>query len=105
MNNTGVTYSSGERTPVVLPEMAGLLPPLSGEQLAALEADLLRNGCYSPIIVNEDLVIIDGHNPKWLCKESTIREITFHRTDSATSSQARKNSQKNSWCRCHHHGP
>ena len=35
MQNTGVTYSSGGRTPVVLPEMAGLLPPLSGEQLAA----------------------------------------------------------------------
>lgn len=69
MRNTGVTYSSGERTPVALPEMAGLLPPLSGEQLAALEADLLRNGCYSPIIVNEDLVIIDGHNRQRLCEQ------------------------------------
>ena len=69
MHNTGVTYSSGERTPVVLPEMAGLLPPLSGEQLAALEADLLRNGCYSPIIVNEDLVIVDGHNRQRLCQQ------------------------------------
>ena len=69
MHNTGVTYSSGERTPVVLPEMAGLLPPLSGEQLAALEADLLQNGCYSPIIVNEDLVIVDGHNRQRLCQQ------------------------------------
>ena len=69
MRNTGVTYSSGERTPVALPEMAGLPPPLSGEQLAALEADLLRNGCYSPIIVNEDLVIIDGHNRQRLCEQ------------------------------------
>ena len=69
MHNTGVTYSSMERTPVVLPEMAGLLPPLSGEQLAALEADLLRNGCYSPIIVNEDMVIVDGHNRQRICVE------------------------------------
>ena len=42
--------------------MAELLPPLSEEQLGALEADLLKNGCYTSIIVNEDLVVIDGHN-------------------------------------------
>lgn len=59
MRNTGILYSSTERKPVVLPELVELLPPLSGEQLAALEADLLHNGCYSPIIVNEDLVIVD----------------------------------------------
>ena len=58
-----------ESPPVVLPELAELLPPLSGEQLAALEADLLRNGCYSPIIVNEDLAIVDGHNRQRLCQQ------------------------------------
>lgn len=63
MRNTGILYSSTERKPVVLPELVELLPPLSGEQLAALEADLLHNGCYSPIIVNEDLVIVDGTQP------------------------------------------
>ena len=42
--------------------------PLTGEQLATLEADLLKNGCYSPIIVNEDMVIIDGHNRQRLCE-------------------------------------
>ena len=67
MKNTGIIYSSTERTPVVLPEMAELLPPLSEEQLGALEADLLKNGCYTSIIVNEDLVVIDGHNRKSLC--------------------------------------
>ena len=36
MKNTGIIYSSTERTPVVLPEMAELLPPLSEEQLGAL---------------------------------------------------------------------
>ena len=45
MKNTGIVYSSTERTPSVLPELAELLPPLTGEQLAALEADLLKNGC------------------------------------------------------------
>ena len=72
MQNAGTVYSSTERTPTVLPEMAELLPPLSGEQLAALEADILKNGCYSPIIVNEDLAIVDGHNRQKLCEQHDI---------------------------------
>ena len=69
MRNTGTIYSSTKRSPTVLPEMAELLPPLTGEQLAALEADILKNGCYSPVIVNEDMVIIDGHNRQRLCEQ------------------------------------
>ncbi len=69
MRNTGTIYSSAERTPTILPEMAELLPPLTGEQLAALEADILKNGCYSPVIVNEDMVVIDGHNRQRLCEQ------------------------------------
>ena len=69
MRNTGIICSSAERTPTVLPEMAELLPPLTGEQLAALEADILKNGCYSPVIVNEDMVVIDGHNRQRLCEQ------------------------------------
>ena len=72
MRNTGIEYSSTERTPVVLPEMAELLPPLTEEQLAALETDLLKNDCYSPVIVNEELVIIDGHNRQMLCEKHGI---------------------------------
>ena len=69
MRNTGTIYASNHRTPTVLPEMAELLPPLTGEQLSALEADILKNGCYSPVIVNEDMVVIDGHNRQRLCEQ------------------------------------
>ena len=69
MKNTGIAYTSAERSPVILPEMAELLPPLSAEQLDALETDLVNNSCYSPIIVNEDMVIIDGHNRQALCEK------------------------------------
>ena len=69
MRNTGTIYSSTERSPTVLSEMAELLPPLTGEQLAALETDILKNGCYSPVIVNEDMVIVDGHNRQRLCEQ------------------------------------
>lgn len=69
MQNTNTTYSSSERTPTVLPEMEQLLPPLSGEQLSSLESDILENGCYAPIIVNENMVIIDGHNRFRICEK------------------------------------
>ena len=69
MRNTGKIYSSAERNPVVLPEMAELLPPLTEEQLSSLEADILASGCYSPVIVNEDLVIVDGHNRQRVCEK------------------------------------
>ena len=72
MHNTGIRYNSKERMPTVLSEMAELLPPLSGEQLAVLEADLLANGCYAPVIVNEDMVIVDGHNRQKLCQQHGI---------------------------------
>lgn len=62
MKNTGTEYMSTERTPTVRPDFAELLPPLSDEQLSLLEADILKNGCYTPVIVNEDMVIVDGHN-------------------------------------------
>ena len=69
MRNTGITYASTERTPTVLPELENLLPPLSGEQSTALERDILQNGCYAPIIVNEDLVVVDGHNRHRICEQ------------------------------------
>lgn len=72
MRNTGFEYTSAERTPTILPELADLLPPLSGEQSAALEKDLLQNGCYSPIIVNEDLVVVDGHNRQRICEQHDL---------------------------------
>ena len=72
MRNTGITYTSADCAPVILPEMSELLPPLGAEQLDALETDLVNNGCYSPIIVNEDMVIIDGHNRQALCEKNSI---------------------------------
>ena len=69
MQNTKTEYSSSERMPVVLPEMEQLLPPLSAEQFSVLEGDILENGCYAPIIVNEDMVIVDGHNRFRICEK------------------------------------
>ena len=83
MKNTGIVYSSAERTPVILPEFAGLLPPLTGEQSALLEQDLIQNGCIAPIVVTEDLVIVDGHNRQAVCEKNGIpyRMMVFHFED------------------------
>ena len=96
MRNTGIEYTSTERTPTVLPELAELLPPLTGEQLAALEADLLANGCYSPIIVNEDLVVVDGHNRLDLCQKHNIpyKIVVFSFTDMLEAKQWALDTQK-----------
>lgn len=72
MKNTWITYSSEERTPVILTELAELLPPLGEEQLSVLETDILTNGCYSPIVVDEELRIIDGHHRQKICKKHNI---------------------------------
>lgn len=96
MRNTGTEYASGEATPVVLPEMAQLLPPLTGEQLSALEADLLANGCYSPVIVNEDMVVIDGHHRHELCEKHGIpyKMAVFSFTDMLEAKQWALDTQK-----------
>lgn len=96
MQNTGTVYSSTERTPTVLPEMAELLPPLSGEQLTALETDILKNGCYSPIIVNEDIIIVDGHNRQKLCEQNNIpyNMAVFSFTDLLEAKQWALDTQK-----------
>jgi ParB-like chromosome segregation protein Spo0J len=75
LRNTGIECSSTEKTPMVLPELSQLLPPLDAEQLSVLEADILTNGCYSPIIVDESLTIVDGHHRQKICQEHDISEL------------------------------
>ena len=83
MKNTGIEYLSTECKPHVLEELATLLPPLSEEQRSSLEADLLTNGCYSPIVVNEDMTIVDGHNRQQICEAHDIpyRMLVFSFND------------------------
>ena len=83
MKNTKTEYTSDQRTPVVLPEMEQLLPPLSAEQFSSLERDILESGCYAPIVVNEELVIVDGHNRFRICEKHGLpfRMLVFSFAD------------------------
>ena len=96
MQNTKTEYSSSERTPVVLPEMEQLLPPLSVEQFSALERDILENGCYAPIIVNEDMVIVDGHNRFRICEKHGLpfKMLVFSFADLLEAKQWALDTQK-----------
>ena len=96
MQNKKVEYNSSERTPVVLPEMEQLLPPLSAEQFSALEEDILENGCYNPIIVNEDMDIVDGHNRFRICEKHSLpfKMLVFSFADPLEAKQWALNTQR-----------
>ena len=96
MQNTQAEYGSEQRTPVVLPEMEQLLPPLSVEQFSALESDILANGCYNPIIVNEDMVIVDGHNRFRICEKHGLpfKMLAFSFADLLEAKQWALDTQK-----------
>ena len=96
MRNTGIEYTSEERTPTILPELAELLPPLSDEQLSLLEADILQNGCYAPIIVNEELAVVDGHNRLSICEKHDLpyRMAVFSFEDTLEAKQWALDTQK-----------
>ena len=96
MKNTGIMYDSTDKTPTVLPEMEELLPPLTEEQSSALEADIVRNGSYSPIVVNQDMVVIDGHNRLRVCQKHGIpyRMMVFEFEDLLEAKQWALEAQK-----------
>ena len=45
------------------PEFKALIPPLSADESAQLEANLVADGCRDPLVVWGD-TLIDGHNRK-----------------------------------------
>ena len=97
MKNTKTEYTSDQRTPVVLPEMEQLLPPLSVEQFSALERDVLENGCYAPIIVNESMEIVDGHNRFRICEKHGLpfKMMVFSFADLLEAKQWAVETQRN----------
>ena len=83
MKNTKTEYTSDQRTPIILPEMEQLLPPLSVEQFSSLGRDIPENSCYTSVVINEDLVIVDGHNRFQICEKHSLlfRMLVFSFAD------------------------
>ena len=96
MKNTKIIYASTEKTPIVLTDMESLLPPLTAEQFSALEADIVKNGCYSPIVVDQNLSVIDGHNRLKVCGKHHLpyQMAVFEFTDMLEAKQWALETQK-----------
>ena len=58
-------------TLVIDPEFRDLIPPLNDEELTMLEESIVVNGCESPLIVWNG-VIVDGHNRHAICQKHNI---------------------------------
>ena len=68
------------------PEFRDLIPPLNEEELKLLEESLVADGCESPLIVWNG-VIVDGHNRYAICRKHeipfAIQEKDFSSRDDA----------------------
>ena len=68
------------------PEFRDLIPPLNEEELKLLEESLVADGCESPLVVWNG-VIVDGHNRYAICRKHeipfAIQEKNFSSRDDA----------------------
>jgi hypothetical protein len=53
------------------PELKALIPPLAPEELAQLEANIIKDGCRDPLVVWKG-ILIDGHNRHAICVKHSI---------------------------------
>ena len=71
---------------IIDPEFRDLSPPLNEEELKLLEASIVADGCESPLIVWNG-VIVDGHNRYAVCRKHeipfAIQEKDFSSRDDA----------------------
>ena len=58
-------------TLIIDPEFRDLIPPLNDDELTMLEESIVANGCESPLIVWNG-VIVDGHNRHAICQKHNI---------------------------------
>ena len=68
------------------PTFRALIPPLAPEELAQLEANIIKDGCRDPLVVWND-TLIDGHNRYDICTRHGIKfetvEMEFADEDAA----------------------
>jgi RNA polymerase sigma factor (sigma-70 family) len=86
--------------PIVDPEFRDRIPPLSPEELAALEAQLLADGgCRDPLVVwKGHNILLDGHNRLAICKVHGLR-YTVVELEFASREEARDWAVKNQLAR------
>lgn len=67
-------------------ELKSLLPPLTPEEYAGLEASLLKDGCIAPLVAWGD-TLVDGHHRYEICSKHgipfNVRQLEFDSLDDA----------------------
>jgi N6-adenosine-specific RNA methylase IME4 len=63
--------------PTIDPEFSALIPPLALDELAQLEANILRDGCREPLTVWRGL-LLDGHNRLSICQRHGLKFETVY---------------------------
>jgi hypothetical protein len=85
-------HSARERKPTmpltIHPDLHSLIPPLTPEESAQLEANLLAEGCREPLLIwQEEQTLLDGHNRLDICTRHglpyTTHEVSLPDLDAA----------------------
>src|SRR5262245_57181721 len=64
-------------TIIINPELKSLIPPLTPEEFAQLEQNLVAEGCHDPLTVwQETNTVLDGHNRLELCQRHDLPYTT-----------------------------
>lgn len=73
------------------PVMFQNMPPLTPEEYSALEASILEHGILSPVITDENGVILDGHHRSRIAAEHSLscpKQIVYGKTDTEKRTMA-----------------
>jgi len=76
---------------IIDPEFKALIPPLSASERRDLEANVLADGCVSPLVIWQGHnILLDGHNRYEICKRHNIHfqvhQIAIESRDAAKAS-------------------
>ncbi|MDR2438607.1 MAG: hypothetical protein LBE12_04440 [Planctomycetaceae bacterium] len=55
----------------IIDELKNLLPPLTDAEFTGFEESILKDGCLSPLVVWND-ILVDGHNRYDICSKHQI---------------------------------
>lgn len=57
---------------IINAELKAFIPSLNSDEFKQLEENILVNGCRDPLVVNQDDVLVDGHNRYEICTKHKI---------------------------------
>lgn len=66
-----------------------IIPTLTKEEYEQLEKNIIHDGCLEAIIVNKDLVILDGHNCHEICTKNKI-EMSYTTLDLGSEEEEKR---------------